>query len=241
MIISHDHKFIFLKTTKTAGTSIEIALSEYCGAQDIVTPISAVDEKTRTILGYRGPQNDIVPFASYSFSDMVYFLIKGKKRRYFNHISAKLVRRFIGEEIWQSYFKFCFARNPWDRAVSQYYWRRAEGAPHSFSEFIDSHNMKSLKKKGFGLYSIDGEVAVDRVCFFEDMADELAYISDRLQLPARLTLPRSKSSSRRDKEHYANMFDKKDRDKVGQLFAEEISLLGYKFDSFLKPRSSGPA
>ena len=229
MIISHDHKFIFLKTTKTAGTSIEIALSEYCGPQDIVTPISAADEKTRTILGYRGPQNYIVPFVNYSFSDMVYFLIRGKKRRYFNHISARLVRRFIGEEIWQSYFKFCFARNPWDRAVSQYYWRRAEGAPHSFTEFIDSHNLKSLKKKGVGLYSIDGEVVVDRICLYENMADELAYISDRLQLPVKLTLPRSKSSSRRNKEHYRNMFDKKDRDKVAQLFAEEISLLGYEF------------
>jgi len=235
MIISHDHEFIFLKTTKTAGTSIEIALSEYCGPQDIITPISAADEKTRTILGYRGPQNYIVPFASYSFGDMVYFLIRGKKRHYFNHISAKLVRRFIGEEIWQSYFKFCFARNPWDRAVSQYYWRRAEGAPHSFAEFIDSHNLKSLKKKGIGLYAIDGEVMVDRICLFENMADELAYISDRLQLPGKLTLPRSKSSSRRDKEDYRNIFDKTDRDKVAQLFAEEISLLGYEFDSSLKP------
>ena len=31
MIISHEHKFIFLKTKKTAGTAIEAALSELCG------------------------------------------------------------------------------------------------------------------------------------------------------------------------------------------------------------------
>ena len=31
MIVSHEHKFIFLKTKKTAGTSIELALSELCG------------------------------------------------------------------------------------------------------------------------------------------------------------------------------------------------------------------
>jgi hypothetical protein len=35
MILSHRYRFIFLKTGKTAGTSVEIALSEYCGAEDI--------------------------------------------------------------------------------------------------------------------------------------------------------------------------------------------------------------
>ena len=229
MIISHEHKFIFLKTTKTAGTSIEIALSEYCGPRDIITPISLEDEKTRTVLGFRGPQNYIIPFASYSFSDMVYFLIRGKRRQYHNHIAARLVRRFIGEEIWQSYFKFCFERNPWDRAVSQYYWRRAEGAPHTFSEFIDSRNLKSLRKKGFGLYAMDGEVVVDRICLYENMSEELAYISERLQLPKKLALPRSKSSSRKDKEQYRDIFNRTDREKVADLFAEEIKLLGYEF------------
>ena len=229
MIISHAHKFIFLKTTKTAGTSIEIALSEYCGPKDIITPISPEDEKKRSVQGFRGPQNYILPVANYSFSDMVYFLIKGKRRRYFNHISAKLVRRFIGGEMWQSYFKFCFARNPWDRAVSQFYWRRAEGAPHTFSEFIDSRNLISLGKKGYGLYTIDGDVAVERVCLYENMAAELAYLSERLKLPGKLSLPISKSSSRKDKEHYHDMFNPAEREKVASLFAEEIKLLGYEF------------
>ena len=37
MIISHKHKFIFFKTRKTAGTSLQIALSEFCGSDDIIT------------------------------------------------------------------------------------------------------------------------------------------------------------------------------------------------------------
>ena len=229
MIISHAHKFIFLKTTKTAGTSIEIALSEFCGSRDIITPVSAEDEKIRTVLGYRGPQNYIVPFADYSVKDMLYFMIRGKRKRYFNHISAKVVRRFIGKETWQSYFKFCFVRNPWDRAVSQYYWRRAEGAPHSFTEFLDSGNLRSLKKKGMDLYIIDGEVAVDRLCRYENMFEELAFISDRLLLPGKLSLPKAKFSSRKHKGNYRNMFNEIERDEVANLFAEEIKLLGYKF------------
>ena len=229
MIISHEHKFIFLKTTKTAGTSIEIALSEYCGPRDVITPVSAEDERIRAVLGYRGPQNYIVPFAEYSVEDMFFFLIKGKRKRYFNHIPAKVVRRFIGEETWKNYFKFCFVRNPWDRAVSQYYWRRAEGAPHSFAEFLDSGNLRSLRKKGIDLYTIDGEVAVDRLCLYENMSEELAFLSDRLQLPGKLSLPKSKFSTRKHKGNYQNMFNKVEKDKVASLFAEEINMLGYKF------------
>ena len=38
MIISHKYKFIFIKTRKTAGTTIEYNLSKYLGHNDIITP-----------------------------------------------------------------------------------------------------------------------------------------------------------------------------------------------------------
>ena len=40
MIISHAYRAVFLKTNKTAGTSIEIALSRFCGELDVmpITP-----------------------------------------------------------------------------------------------------------------------------------------------------------------------------------------------------------
>ena len=40
MIVSHKYKFIFIKTRKTAGTSIEYNLSKYLGKEDIITPSS---------------------------------------------------------------------------------------------------------------------------------------------------------------------------------------------------------
>lgn len=40
MILSHKHKFLFLRQTKTAGASLQVALSSYCDIEDIITPLS---------------------------------------------------------------------------------------------------------------------------------------------------------------------------------------------------------
>lgn len=56
MILSHKHRFVFIKGVKVAGTSAEIALSQLCGPDDVITPITPADEKYR--LGTRGePRN----------------------------------------------------------------------------------------------------------------------------------------------------------------------------------------
>ena len=57
MILSHKYKYIFIKSFKTASTSLEIALSKYCGKEDVITPIINEDEKIRKINGFNGPQN----------------------------------------------------------------------------------------------------------------------------------------------------------------------------------------
>jgi len=53
MILSVRHKFVFIKGMKVAGTSVEMALAPLCGAADIVTPISPVDELARMQRGGR--------------------------------------------------------------------------------------------------------------------------------------------------------------------------------------------
>ena len=102
MIASHRHRFIFLKTRKTAGTSVEIALSKVCGPDDIITEISPEDEALRRAAGGLPPQN----FAS-----------PPQPRKAYNHMGAKATRDLVGAEAFDSYFTFAIERNPWDAGV----------------------------------------------------------------------------------------------------------------------------
>lgn len=230
MIISHHHKFIFLKTTKTAGTSIEIALSKFCGPADIITPITKEDEKIRHDLGYPGPQNYLAPPWKYGIKDIANLVFKKRKKRsYYNHIPASAVRPQIGEKIWDSYFKFCVERNPWDRAVSFYYWKNRAEPRIPFSEYAGSNAPVILKKNGFGIYTIDGGVVVDKVCCFENLAEDLDAVRLRLGIPEKLELPRAKSRFRKDHATYHENYADAERARIAEIFAEEIRLFGYEF------------
>jgi len=72
MILSHEHKFIFIKTQKVGGTSLEIALANYCRPDDIITGISPKDEQNRRDLGFQGKQNDLLPKSSWEAKDWPY-------------------------------------------------------------------------------------------------------------------------------------------------------------------------
>ena len=230
MILSHKYKFIFLKTYKTAGTSIEIALSKFCGDQDIITPISPVDEKTRLGIGYRGPQNYLAPLSDCRLKDLLDLVTKRKrKKRFYNHISARKVKGYIGDKIWKEYYKFCFERNPWDRVISLYYWRNKSEPRPTIQEFLESELPLLRRRRGFELYTINGEIAVDKVCLYENLAENLEQIRVLLGLPEPLVLPRAKSSYREDKRHYRDIFDHESREKIEKLFAQEIEIFDYKF------------
>jgi len=224
MIISHKYKYIFIKTSKTASTSIELALSRYCGDEDIITPVSPEDELERNRLGYRGPQNYLPADVDCSHIDRE----AAKKHGFYNHISGKEIQHFVGEETWSSYYKFCFERNPWDRFISLYYWRcKAEPRP-TIAEFLESKYPLMLRKHGFNLYTANGEIIVNRVCRYENLSEELEQVRVQLGLPEKLDLPWAKSSFRNDRRSYRDILSPKQQEEIGKLFNQEISMFGYE-------------
>lgn len=228
MLICHRYKFIFIKTRKTAGTSLEIALSEFCDRDDIITPIFEEDEKIRQKLGYIQPQNYEIPLKNYTIKDWLRLAVRHQKASYSNHMSARKIYSHIDLSIWNDYFKFCFDRNPWDKAVSWYYWlTRSLNRKPTFSEFI--HDLDSYKLSNFDVYSIGDNIAVDRVARFENLDAEMKTIATILNLPKIPTMPKAKGSYRKDKRHYRELINPNDREQIFNVCRREIEYFGYEF------------
>jgi hypothetical protein len=228
MIVNHRYRFIFLKTKKTAGTSIEIALSRYCDANDILSKIGHRDEPKRAALGYQGPANNLEPDDG-SLRSHFRRWRHGPQQRFWNHMPAREVREKIGAETWNSYFKFCFERNPWDRAISAYHWEnRSKSNLPDFYEYLGELERRDLLSN-YDTYAIDGKIAVDRVYMYEDLEASLDDIARRLGLPGPLELPEAKRGVRRDKRPYQEVYAGRERDFVAKACAREIAEFGYKF------------
>lgn len=225
MILSHKYKFIFIKTSKTAGTSIEIALSKFCNDADIITPITPSDEKLRKRLGYRSPQNYIFPIP-----DALLPLPSASKpcKKFRNHSSAQQIRRCVGDIVWNSYYKFTFERNPWDRFLSFYYWRCRKNPHLSISELLENNGLKRLKKLGRKLYTINGAIAVNKVCLYENLTDELEALQQHLSLPEPIDPPFAKSTYRKDNRHYREVLTEEQLQQIGLIFQDEIEQFGYE-------------
>lgn len=228
MIISHRHRFIFLKTKKTAGSSIEYALADLCGDEDVITVASRDEEPTRP--GRRG-QNYWLPWNRRRPVDLVRSVFTDTPERYvgfYNHMPARRVRQVVGEDTWSSYFKFAFERNPWDRQVSLYFWRyRDPEARPSFDDFIKDAR-KVRKARNWSIYAIGDDIAVDEVGRYETLGADLDRFMERLGLPAGLDLPRLKSTGGPGRD-YRTFYTEETREIVGDWYRREIEAFGYEF------------
>ena len=173
-MVSHDHRFVFLKTRKTASTSAEMYLQPFC------TPAgSVVHEKTHAIETEHG----IVGRRLLPKSDDPTSL----DNKWSGHMPAAKVKKNLGAELWNSYLKISAIRNPFDRMISQFHYVRRTKGP--LPRTLDAHRaefrdyiLNSDWKADESVVFTGGEFAPDVLIRYEYLADDLNTLAERLGL-----------------------------------------------------------
>lgn len=231
MILSHAHKFIYVKTYKTGSTSIEAALSAVCGPDDVITEAS---EQLRGVR-QKPAQNYRIEHPAKP-SRPLWKVLLGRPERhyhpsvgYYEHMPAWRIRTYVGEDIWRSYYKFSFERNPWDRQVSWYHYKTksmAAGARPSFDAF--NSDKRRAFVENWSLYTENDEITLDFVGRYENLDADFATVLNTIGLSGEVTLPRENVSKGR-RGTYRDLYTDASQALIAGWYAPEIRHFDYTF------------
>lgn len=201
MLVSHDHKFIYIKSRKTASTTIQEYLKPYC-------------------------ENGI---------------IEDKKA----HRPAESIREIIGKEAWDTYTKICPIRNPWDKMVSYYFWKRRLPLVNRILHSINKNwgNYSPAHKMDFnefmeyiGEYNLDGKILfVDgewpdyHFIRQEHLEEDLEKVCEIIGIPFEKNRILNKKAGFRPGSSYRDFYNEKSREIVAKAYKREIEKMGYEF------------
>lgn len=238
MIVSHRHRFIFIKSAKTASSSIELMLSKICGPDDVLTSLAPFDERF----------------------DADYYEFQPRNNEGFeNHMSASEIKKKVGEGIWNQYLKITVVRNPWDMVVSRYHWEKERLWPSirknivnilrdpvavvrykrllhrikmifvlsTFSNFIRYFDKRWTNSRFY--FDEEGKPICDVYLSFENLNKGLNDLECILGVELGC-LPRLKSKPRKGKIHYSQYFNQPQKVRIEKLFKHEIEVFGYTFE-----------
>jgi hypothetical protein len=240
MLLSRRKKFVYTKTSKTAGTSIEVYFEKYCMPEGHWTFSHSRDvyEGEAGVVGYRGPEQ--------------------RKTGWRNHMPAAEIKLLVGEQIWNEYFKFCAIRNPFDKMISGYHHfrkdkdncSRAGKVKNRLKRFLGRGNPIDLAvgdddvalfrdwiRKGGWIndrdkYVIDGKVCIDFFIRYEDIENGIRQVCERLSVPFEpSTIPRLKSDTRKRNLAVSQYYDRETIEIVKERYAFELQLFGYSAPS----------
>ena len=231
LIVSHQHRFIFIKTAKTAGSTVEFYLRQFCGPDDIVTPLEAEEEALARKAGISGPKNcepRVVPPWRLRTKDLWWMKENFRYRtysRYYNHLPARLVKEGIGDDVWNSYTKVTIVRDPWEKTLSLHHWRNRK--PKWPYRPLD----EAIEEAGnnWRTYTIDNSSEIDFFIRYENLQADLEVLRDRLGLGGNVDLVRSKSGIRPTNSVPHEVFTNEQARRVAELAKNEIEMFGYRW------------
>ncbi|MEZ0186525.1 MAG: sulfotransferase family 2 domain-containing protein [Candidatus Reddybacter sp.] len=156
----------------------------------------------------------------------------------------------FGERIFNSYFKFTFTRNPWDRLVSAYFFLKDGGFDSTdkalLTPFIEQHptfnhfveylyyHREYLQLTHFApqskwIKTPSGKIPFDYIGKLENLGESVREIKSNLGIDYDVNPSKVNSSTRNS--DFREYYTKETRDMLAELYQEDIKLLGYHFDA----------
>jgi hypothetical protein len=189
-LVSHPHKFIFLKTHKTASTSVEMLLEPMCRPEGWTVEKRCHEAHSKLGIVGRRHGGKAIPFRLFNWRD---------------HMAARSCRRALGRKRWNAYAKIATVRDPCDRILSSFFWNKLHvGVPNEdpasiiakFRSYVLSEHWNDDRD----IVELDGGFVVDHTIRFEHMRDDLANICASLSLPISVDdLPQSNRSANNER------------------------------------------
>jgi hypothetical protein len=167
-----------------------------------------------------------------SFKLSLFYKILLREKQLFKHARPLNIKKLLGEDEWNRYYKFSFIRNPWSRAVSLYHYHRKSPIKYplaqlSFEEWVEGGGTGTARKSMFDFICDEsGNVIIDFVGRYENLATDFAHVCAKIGVKD-ATLPHLNRSSLGT---YVDYYSEKSRNTVGEWAAKDIEAFGYKFE-----------
>lgn len=237
LIVSFEHNYIFIKSRKTSGTSMEIALASSAGPHDVVTPLATEDELIRLELfpdslprhysDSREIEEEYREAVRRRDTRRMKDLRKtalGDQVKLYNHASASRAYKFLEERFWERAYKFTIERHPYEKAVSMAWYRLGD---RNFENVLDEVVNRG-KYRNFDLYSIEGRVAVDFIIRYEKFQSDVQELEKKFGIEIMSRYPSAKSGYRSERKPAAETLSTAQKQTVQKVCAEEFELMGYE-------------
>jgi chondroitin 4-sulfotransferase 11 len=173
--------------------------------------------------------------------------VQDKNSPYEHHTTAHELKKHFKERgwNWDEYFSFAFVRNPWDRLVSN--WNYKKKSKHMWEKYNEGrleHYLMCVdlfeKFKNFKEYlngpstlvpctnhtqDENGNNLLDFIGRFENLQEDFNLVCDKIGIP-RQELPHKNKSKHK---HYTEYYDDETREIVAEKYAKDIEYFGYEF------------
>ena len=143
--------------------------------------------------------------------------------------AGRRIKRGFSEIEWNSYFKFAFVRNPWDRELSNYFFNNKTFLPPedvSFKEFLNTHLLKGGQIDASNVPQCEYLTDVNYVARFENYAEEVKYLFNRIGLAFPNNL---EYTNKTEHKPYWEYYDDADIMKVHEWYEKDIEMYNYEF------------